>query len=352
MSKVIEIRIDDLTIPYKAPNGNLNIFLNIENIDLVEIQSDSTIKIQIDNNVIYPDNNNSLNNNYNFDILIERNNFPEAGTYTIDIIIKTYNFSINEILEHTIQKDITIEDSYPEATVQHYIDITANINNSLQYINNSITYAGKHINKNRNNKYNILYNLPSGTKNINIGNIIANDPNDKTLGSFTPYLTITANSDGRSTANVNISGNDILAEIDEDPLKAQKVYWGSNKPQITPDSEDILSSLLTNIDIKNQFNNEIKIIEDIYSVNIIKDWDFHILPVNSATNNIPNVLDAYAEIKNRTFPNIFLDNEHIILRTAYPYQYTIEDYNGDIQNIIEETPIYARITHNDNAHTI
>ena len=49
MSKLIEIRIDDLTIPYKTPNGNLNIFLNIENIDLVEIRTDSTIKIQIDN---------------------------------------------------------------------------------------------------------------------------------------------------------------------------------------------------------------------------------------------------------------------------------------------------------------
>jgi len=352
MSKLIEIRIDDLTIPYKSPTGNLNIFLNIENIDLVEIRTDSAIKIKLDNNVIYPENNSSLNNNYTFDILIERNNFPEAGTYTIDIIIKTYNFSVNEILEHTIQKDITIEDSYPEATVEHYIDITANINNSLLHENNSITYLGKHINKNRNKNYNILYNLPSGTKNINIGNIIANDPNNKNLGSFSPTLTITANSDGLSSAKVNITGNDILAEIDEDPLKAQKVYWGSDKPEITPDSEDVLSSLLTNVDIKNQFKNEIETIEELYSVNIIRDWDFHVLPVNAASNNILNLFDAYAEIKNRTFPNIFLDGEHIILKTGYPYQYTIEDYNGEIQYIIEETPIYARITHDNNAPNI
>jgi len=352
MSKLIEIRIDDLTIPYKSPNGNLNIFLNIENIDLVEIRVDSTIKIQIDNNVIYPENNSSLNNNYNFDILIERSDFPDAGTYTIDIIVKTYNFSVNEVLEHTIQKDITIEDTYPETNAEYFIDITANINNSLQYENNSIIYAGKHINKNRNKNYNILYNLPSGTKNINIGNIIANDPNNKNIGSFSPTLTITANSDGFSSAKVNITGNDILAEIDEDPLKAQKVYWGSDKPEITTDSEDILSSLLTNTEIKNHFNNEIETIEQLYSVNIIRDWDFHVLPVNIANNNIPNVFDAYAEIKNRTFPNIFLDGEHIILKTGYPYKYTIEDYNGDIQNIIEETPIYARITHNDNAHSI
>ena len=92
MSKLIEIRIDDLTIPYKSPTGNLNIFLNIENIDLVEIRTDSAIKIKLDNNVIYPENNSSLNNNYTFDILIERNNFPEAGTYTIAFTKDKYQY--------------------------------------------------------------------------------------------------------------------------------------------------------------------------------------------------------------------------------------------------------------------
>jgi len=350
MAKLIEFRVDNLTIPYKSPSGNLNIFLNIENIDLVEIYANSKIQINIDNNVIYPDIDNLLNNNYTFNILIERNDFPDAGTYSIDIIAKTYNFTVNEILEHTITKDILIENSYPETTAEYFIDIIANVNNSLLYENNNITYIGKHINKN--NIYNILYNLPTGVKSINMGNINVNDPNNKIIGTFSQSLTITAHSDGTSSAKIDISGDNVFVEIEDDPLKAQKVYWGSNKPQITPDSADILSSLLTPITIESEFENNIKIIEELYSVNIIKDWDFHILPVNAETNNILNVLDAYAEINNRIFPNIFLNGEHIVLKTGYPYAYTIEDYNGETQYIVDETPIYARITHNDNAPNI
>jgi hypothetical protein len=350
MAKLIEFRVDDLTIPYKSPNGHLNIFLNIENVDLVEIFANGKIKIDIDNNVIYPENSSSINNNYNFDILIERNDFPEAGTYSIDIVAKTYNFSLNEILEHTITKDILIEDSYPETTAEYFIDITANINKSLLYQDNSIVYNGKLINKN--NNYNILYNLPTGAKTINIGNINANDPTNKTLGMFTPNLTITAYSDGTSSAKIDMSGNNILAEIEEDPSTAQKVYWGSDVPVIFSDSADTLSSLLTPLNVETEFENDIKLIEELYSQNIIKDWNFNILPVNAAAINLLNVFDAYAEIKNRQFPNIFLNGEHIILQTGYPYQYTIEDYNGVTQYIIEETPIYARITHNDDAPII
>ena len=352
MANIIEVRIDDLTIPYKSPNGNLNIFLNIENIDLVEIYTNSVIKILIDNNVIYPEIDYSINNNYIFNLLVERNDYPEAGTYNIDITIKTYNFSLNEILEHNIIKEIIIQDTYPTAFIEYYIDITANINSSLLYENNSIIYQGSYINKNSNKNYNILYNLPTGTKNITIGNISANNQNNETLGTFTPELTITVNSNGYITAKVNIVGDDILAEIQDDPSKAQKVYWGSNKPNITPYSKDNLTSLLTNIDLKNELANKIQLIEELYSVNLIKDWTFHILPIKYSTNNRLNILDAYAEIKNRTFPNIFLNGEHISLKTAHPYEYSVQDYNGEMHSIIDKTPIYARITHNDNAPSI
>ena len=241
----------------------------------------------------------------------------------------------------------------------NFIETQLDINKKISYIasatgkNADDAYALEDINITMNDSVNPNYSLPSTIDVVvEAGSIEAVDPESDLLGIFPVKLRVSCNENGIMETDIAICGQDVPAEAIDNPNQAQKVYWGSNKPQITPDSEDILSSLLTNIDIKNQFNNEIKIIEDLYSVNIIKDWDFHILPVNSATNNIPNVLDAYAEIKNRTFPNIFLDGEHIILKTGYPYKYTIEDYNGDIQYVIEETPIYARITHNDNADNI
>lgn len=351
MSNLLEFRVDDLIIPYKAPTGNLKIYINVENIDLVEILANTKLDIKIDNNVIHPENN-TINNSYEFDIIIERNNFLTAGTHSINIIAKTYNFSQNEILEHKIVKEISIEDSYPEETANYYIDITANINQSLTLQNNSIIYNGKKINKSRNNKYNILYNLPTGSQTINIGNINALDPTQNKLGEFTSTLTIVANSNGTTNAYVNISGTNVIANVDEDPLKAQKVYWGKNIPGISSNDADILTNILEPTDIRELLKNEINAIEDLYSVSIIREWEFNILPVNASINNIPNAFDAYAEIKNRIYPNIFLDGEHIILKTAYPYYYTIQDVDGDIKNIIEETPIYARITHSETAPTI
>jgi len=352
MARLLEFNIEELTIPYKAPNGILNIFIKVENVDLIEIYTNSIIEIQIDNNVIYPEKDNTINNNYEFNLLIERNNYPIGGKYTIDIIAKISNFSNQEVIEHIITKEIEIQDSYPEQIAKYYIDITANINQSLLLENNSIIYTGKKINKTSNNKYNISYYLPTGAKTINIGNIDAIDPNEQNMGAFSPTLTITANSDGTSNASVNISENSITANINDDPLKVQKVYWGNDKPTISPNDADILTNVLESEDIKNHFKNEIDIIENLYSVNIIKEWEFNILPVNASQNNIPNVLDAYAEIKKRIYPNIFFNGEHIILKTAYPYHYTVQDFDGEIQTIIEETPIYARITHNDSSPII
>ena len=351
MANLIDFSVEDLTIPYKAPNGILKIYLNVENIDLVEIIANTKLDIKIDNNVIYPENK-IINNNYEFNINIERENFPSSGVHIINIVAKTYNFEYNETLEHTITKEIEIQDSYPEENPRYYIDITANINSSLSIQNNSIIYYGKKISKSRNSKYNISYNLPTGTKTISIGNINAIDPNEQKLGVFSPTLTIIANSDGTSNALVNIAGDNVIATIEDDPLKTQKVYWGNNKPTITHDDPDVLTNILEPRDVRNEFKNEIDTIEDLYSVSIIKEWEFNILPVKASVNSIPNVLDAYAEIKRRIYPYIFLEGEHIILETAYPYNYTIQDFDGEIQTIIESTPIYARITHSDSAPTI
>ena len=50
MAKLLEFKVEELTIPYKAPNGILNIFIKVENVDLIEVYTNSTIEIQIDNN--------------------------------------------------------------------------------------------------------------------------------------------------------------------------------------------------------------------------------------------------------------------------------------------------------------
>ncbi len=350
MSNLIEFTINNLTIPYKAPSGILNIFLNIENIDLVEITILSQTEVKVDNNVIYP-NNKTINNSYNFNFTINRDTFFDLDQHTIEIILKTYNFNYNEIIEYKQTKEIIIENTYPNLDFNYYISITANINKSLTLENNSITYKGNIINKNNNN-YNISYHLPSGEKQITIADIPVIDTDHTNLGSFLPKLNINANNEGYLTGNIIITGSNITKVIKDDPLKAQQIVIGNAHKTIKPNDTDILNKTITPNDVKLFFNDEINIIEQMYTKNIITDWCFKILPVNKNINNIPNALDAYAEIKNRKFPNIFLNGENIGLDTAYPYEIIINDFHGNPIHIINKTPIYALITHDDNAPII
>ena len=236
---------------------------------------------------------------------------------------------------------------YPEYTPNYFVDIKANLNDSLIYNGTSISFKGKVVSNT--DKYQVEYRLPSGSKTIDCGNINANNINNLTLGSFNPTLTITANTDGTQNGVVNITGSNILQTIKEDPTKAQILYWGNSAPIITSTSADILSSLLTKSKVKQLFANEINTLEEMYTYNVISSWIFDILPVDPVKPPEYNQFDRYAYVNNRTFPNIFYNDEYIVLETGHNYEIKIIDVNGVEQTIIPSTEIFARITHSGKA---
>jgi hypothetical protein len=283
-------------------------------------------------------------------ISIFRSDFPGDGEH--DLIV-TANVYSNRMRDRDTQEVsiivniLPIITDYPEYRPNYFVDILANINDSLIYNGTSISFKGKVVSNTDN--YKVGYKLPSGSKTIDCGNINANDINNLTLGSFNPTLTITANTDGTQNGVVNITGSNILQTIKEDPRKAQILYWGNSVPIISSTSADILSSLLTKSKVEQLFANEINTLEEMYTYNVISSWIFDILPVDPVKPPEYNQFDRYAYVNNRTFPNIFYNDEYIVLETAHNYEIKIIDVNGVEQTIIPSTEIFARITHSDKA---
>lgn len=295
--------------------------------------------------------------NFIFDAMLYRSDFRRtSGNFSVRINAEATRITDtgNTLYDYaSLYVDLLIEEratgptTYPEITPTYYIDITANINDSLNFNNESISFNGKVITDI--DGYNASYNLPSGSLTLDCGNITANNYNNLTLGSFNPTILITANSDGTQTGTVSISGSNILATINDDPTTAQKIYWGNNAPTITPTSADTLSALLTPSTIRSIFAKEITSLELMFTHNVFSSWTFDILPVNIVSRPDYNVFDQYAYVKGRSFPNIFNNGEYIVLETAHNYEIKIQDFNGIEQTIIPSTQIFARITHQDTA---
>lgn len=294
--------------------------------------------------------------NFVFDAIIYRDDFSgtgyrglridaEATRITRDgtLLTDTDSLTITVFIEPIISGPTT----YPEISPDYFIDIIANINDSLNYDGTSISFNGKVV-TNR-DEYQASYNFPSGSLTLDCGNITANHYSNLTLGSFNPTLTINANSNGTQTGTVSISGSNVLATIKDDPARAQKIYWGNNVPVITSTSADTLSALLTPSTVSSIFATEISNLEQMFTHDVFSSWTFDILPVNAVSRPDYNAFDKYAYVNSRTFPNIFRNGEYIVLETAHNYEIIVQDFNGVEQTIIPSTQIFARITHQNTA---
>ena len=347
-ARIINFSVLDATIPSESESTNLSL----------ELQAEGQVAHIIVNSNIYNGVVGLDRITWEFNpISIFRSEFPGDGEHELIVTAKVYpsRFLVVEAYSVTQQVSIIVNilpiitepTDYPEYTPNYFVDIKANLNDSLIYNGTSISFKGKVVSNTDN--YQVGYNLPSGSKTIDCGNINANDINNFTLGTFNPTLTITANTDGTQNGVVNITGSNILQTIEEDPTKAQILYWGNSAPKITSTSADILSSLLTKSKVEQLFANEINTLEEMYTYNVVSSWIFDILPVDPVNPPEYNQFDRYAYVNNRTFPNIFYNDEYIVLETAHNYEIKIIDVNGVEQTVIPSTEIFARITHSDEA---
>jgi hypothetical protein len=237
----------------------------------------------------------------------------------------------------------------------YYIDITANLNSSITLNNGSLQIPPAIIDKS-NPDYKSTYNLPSGQIVLNAGNIAAKDLSNTEIGSYQTQISINISNDGNMSSQVDITGGDVIgrSEQPDDSNKAERVFWkregSSSSSSINSNDADVSESILTLNDVRNMMSNEINIIQELYSGNVIVSWTAQLIGVNSVNpGESPNVLDQYSSDFNRSYPVIFNEGEYITLETKYDYEVEIEDMNGVIRTIIPSTPIYARITQDENA---
>jgi hypothetical protein len=344
MARIINFSVLDATIPSESESTNLSLELQAEAEVAHIIVNNNTY-----NGVVGPDRI-----TWEFEpISIFRSEFLGDGEHELIVTANVYSHRMMVIdtrqvsIIVNILPIITEPTDYPEISPDYFIDIIANINDSLNYNGTSISFNGKVV-TNR-DEYQASYNFPSGSLTLDCGNITANHYNNLTLGSFNPTLTINANSNGTQTGKVSISGSNVLATIKDDPARAQKIYWGNNVPVITSTSADTLSALLTPSTVSSIFATEISNLEQMFTHDVFSSWNFDILPVNAVSRPDYNAFDKYAYVNRRTFPNIFRDGEYIVLETAHNYEIIVQDFNGVEQTIIPSTQIFARITHHNTA---
>ena len=193
-----------------------------------------------------------------------------------------------------------------------------------------------------------VYNLPSGSINLNCGSIAATLPDMTQGGLFEPFITLNANSQGDLTASVSINGSPVTATVSENTQLAQQVIWSTENiaPTVSGTSDDVLSSTVTNADVSSYFTTEIQAIQNAYSYNVLQYWNFDITAIPAVAGSLIN---AYAQENGRTAANMFLNGEHIVLETTYPYSVKVMDMQNVEQTIVAETPIYAIVYHDDAA---
>jgi hypothetical protein len=301
--------------------------------------------------ILPPPQNNS--SQYVFGKVYDEQNYNSGSTY--DNILVTATDIHNNISTASLTITITKTD-YEMITSTYFIDITANLNKSIEKIGESLQLKSSIINKSDPN-YNISYNLPAtseeGVK-MNSGTISANNISNIAVGTFTSELILKIDSNGLMTSSVNIIGAvEPTLSVTDDPNLAQLVGWeGPNNtlPTPGPTDADILEATLTKADVRVLLQPQISQIEGLYSGEILDSWTARINEVPAVSlGSPPNILDQYASANNRLFPDIFIKNESIVLETSYDYGFNMVDVQGTTHTIIPSTKIYAVITHDPEA---
>jgi len=289
-------------------------------------------------------------------------NSPVGDIYTWT---KTYNYSTNaagseefDTLTLTAQDDagltttstitITIHHTtYTDITtaVDRYIVIETDLNNSIIQENGFLGFTGGIAQSGQGRT--VSYHLPSGEKQLLLGNITGIGLDSNAVGQLNAYITISVDSSGEISAITSVSGDSMTVTVDDDNTKAQAVYWPHEPtPTVTSSSADKLSAEFNSADAETYYNETLQAIADIYTGNAITSWNIEV-------SNVPaskfSEIHEYARYNGRVFPNIFNEGEQIILSTEHPYQVTVKDINDNTVEIIPPTNIRAVVKHKPNA---
>ena len=251
-------------------------------------------------------------------------------------------------IKHFEQLTITVP-SYETVDTENVnsISLTANINANVIEENGNYGLIGGGFDIMRGKEFLVSYNLPIGSISLPVGTINAVLPDGRSGGFFEPIMSVSVDKEGNLSSNITMNGSDVIASVDENLLQAQQVKWDTeNSGIISSTSADKLSSVINANDVSNHYASQLQAITNSYNFNVLSYWKFDITTINPKPDSI---VSSYAAINRREAKHMFLNGEHIVLETTYPYSVKITDMNGVEQTIVSNTNIHAIVYHHDEA---
>lgn len=231
--------------------------------------------------------------------------------------------------------------------VTYYISAIVDLNNSVIKDSSSLGFYATTLSSTSNAV--TSYNFPDGSADVSLGTINATGAGVNISGGLSGIIRVNVDSSGFMSSQVIIDGSGFVAHVDEDPNKAQYVYWGDTHTDVTATSADVLTASYTKDQAKTDYESVISKIQSDYSGNMIQSWNFHIPKIDPSTES---AIYKYAETYTRFDTSfVFHNGEEIVLKTAFPYTVSITDIYNQLVTIIHSTDIYAILKH-DNSGVI
>ncbi len=304
-------------------------------------QNVSISSISIPNATLISENN----NRYIFELFFNYDDYTnETTNQSITVTaIDTENINETETIHISIHKMIyTFNNTIPE----YYIEATVNLNENV-FIQNGIPGLNAGSISHENNNYSIKYHLPTGFKSINMMNILAKK-NDDLLNQYTYMVDFNISNTGNISVNGNMIGTSTTGYIDNTHGDVNYAYWeGETIPTLNDLTPNRLSSILTVNHVIQYKNTEIQqILNTFQNKSTLSSWT---IQIDTLQPTIFNDINQFKLFNGKPINRIFDNNDKIKLSTSYTYNFKVKDVNNIEHTIIENTPIFAILTHNDNA---
>jgi hypothetical protein len=187
-------------------------------------------------------------------------------------------------------------------------------------------------------------------------------------------MNISTTQNGRINAVGDISGENVIATVDDKQHYAQYVYWsndttipsggggfgfggggrdgrlgggfglGGRPSGFDENSADVLTKSLSSNEVKIYYQDILNTIAgDISGNNVLDSWTIQLSSTPVGENNITSYARDISAVDNQLFEN----GQSVILDQSYQLFLTIQDVNNNTQVLVDYTPVYAVITHYD-----
>jgi len=248
---------------------------------------------------------------------------------------------VGNTMVQTVTSAVAEADRPDQAVSQgftYYIDVDYNINNEVIHVpsstidNKDDSYGLRQFTVSNTTHPNPRLSLPTADNVLVPAGLVTASAGSGLTGSGTFLVTLTVHlSDvGIMTSSCSIGGSEVLAQVNEDPRKAQIVHWPTvdGTPLVEPTTADKLSDPINSTQLNQTYSDELAAINDKYNnQNMISAWSITIDGVTAETNNS---LSRYAQDRGKAGVDAIFDaGQKIVCSATKEYSVSIEGYDNN-----------------------